>query len=92
MDSNGTREIPGPAALGGPVSKTGLSPIIEFHEVSKWYGNVIGINKLSLRIGAGVTADQRLRWTGSLTERYGRSGSTGGLATRMQLRPPAFAA
>jgi ABC-2 type transport system ATP-binding protein len=30
-------------------------PIVSFHEVSKWYGNVIGINKLSLEIPAGVT-------------------------------------
>jgi ABC-2 type transport system ATP-binding protein len=30
-------------------------PIVEFHEVSKWYGNVIGINKLSLGIPPGVT-------------------------------------
>ncbi len=28
---------------------------MEFHEVSKWYGNVIGVNKLSIRIPAGVT-------------------------------------
>jgi ABC-2 type transport system ATP-binding protein len=28
---------------------------VEFHEVSKWYGNVIGINRLSLRIPAGLT-------------------------------------
>ncbi|HKB41680.1 MAG TPA: ABC transporter ATP-binding protein [Gemmataceae bacterium] len=28
---------------------------MEFHEVSKWYGNVIGINKLSVRVPAGVT-------------------------------------
>jgi ABC-2 type transport system ATP-binding protein len=28
---------------------------VEFHEVSKWYGNVIGVNKLSIRIPAGVT-------------------------------------
>jgi ABC-2 type transport system ATP-binding protein len=32
-----------------------MTPIVEFHEVSKWYGNVIGINKLSLRIPTGVT-------------------------------------
>jgi ABC-2 type transport system ATP-binding protein len=32
-----------------------VKPIVEFHEVSKWYGNVIGINKLSIRIPAGVT-------------------------------------
>jgi ABC-2 type transport system ATP-binding protein len=28
---------------------------VEFHEVSKWYGNVIGINRLDLRIPAGLT-------------------------------------
>jgi len=32
-----------------------VKPVVEFHEVSKWYGNVIGINKLSIRIPAGVT-------------------------------------
>jgi ABC-2 type transport system ATP-binding protein len=32
-----------------------MTPIIEFDAVSKWYGNVIGLNKLSLRIPAGVT-------------------------------------
>ena len=31
------------------------NPVVEFHEVSKWYGNVIGVNKLSLSIPAGVT-------------------------------------
>jgi ABC-2 type transport system ATP-binding protein len=30
-------------------------PIIEFHGVSKWYGNVIGVNKLTLAVSAGVT-------------------------------------
>lgn len=29
--------------------------IVAFHEVSKWYGNVIGLNKLTIRIPAGVT-------------------------------------
>jgi len=28
---------------------------VEFHEVSKWYGNVIGVNRLSLRVPPGVT-------------------------------------
>jgi ABC-2 type transport system ATP-binding protein len=28
---------------------------VEFDAVSKWYGNVIGVNKLTLRIPAGVT-------------------------------------
>jgi ABC-2 type transport system ATP-binding protein len=32
-----------------------VKPIVEFRAVSKWYGNVIGINKLSIRIPAGVT-------------------------------------
>ncbi len=32
-----------------------MTNIIEFDGVSKWYGNVIGLNKLSLRIPAGVT-------------------------------------
>src|SRR5262245_18663706 len=31
------------------------SPIVVFDGVSKWYGNVIGLNKLTLRIPAGVT-------------------------------------
>jgi ABC-2 type transport system ATP-binding protein len=30
-------------------------PIIEFRSVSKWYGQVIGLNNLSLRLPAGVT-------------------------------------
>ena len=29
--------------------------IVEFDAVSKWYGNVIGLNKLTLGIPAGVT-------------------------------------
>jgi len=32
-----------------------VKPVVEFHKVSKWYGNVIGVNKLSIRIPAGVT-------------------------------------
>jgi ABC-2 type transport system ATP-binding protein len=32
-----------------------MTPIIEFDGVSKWYGNVIGLNKLTLAIPAGVT-------------------------------------
>ena len=34
--------------VAGPAQVT---PIVAFHDVSKWYGNVIGINKLTLRIG-----------------------------------------
>ena len=32
-----------------------MTPVISFDGVSKWYGNVIGINKLTLRIPPGVT-------------------------------------
>jgi ABC-2 type transport system ATP-binding protein len=32
-----------------------VTPIVEFHEVSKWYGNVIGINKITVEIRPGVT-------------------------------------
>ena len=46
MDSDVAREIAGPAEV---------APIIEFDGASKWYGNVIGLNKLSLRIPPGVT-------------------------------------
>src|SRR5262249_18589020 len=39
-------EIVGPAEV---------EPVIDFNSVSKWYGNVIGLNKLTLRIPPGVT-------------------------------------
>src|SRR5881397_1484479 len=42
-----------PSAISG--SPEMIRPIVEFRDVSKWYGNVIGINKLSLRVPAGVT-------------------------------------
>jgi ABC-2 type transport system ATP-binding protein len=32
-----------------------VKPVVEFHEVSKWYGNVIGLNKLTLHVPPGVT-------------------------------------
>jgi ABC-2 type transport system ATP-binding protein len=32
-----------------------VTPIVELHEASKWYGNVIGINKVTLQIRPGVT-------------------------------------
>ena len=32
-----------------------MTPVVEFHDLSKWYGNVIGVNKLTLAIPAGVT-------------------------------------
>jgi ABC-2 type transport system ATP-binding protein len=43
-------------AFSGEISGSAeMKPIVSFHEVSKWYGNVIGINKLTLSIPAGVT-------------------------------------
>src|SRR5690349_11131215 len=38
--------------IAGPAE---MKPIVAFHEVSKWYGNVIGLNKLSIQIPSGVT-------------------------------------
>ncbi len=32
-----------------------MTPLVIFQDVSKWYGNVIGINKLTVQIGPGVT-------------------------------------
>ena len=46
MDPQSTNQIAGPAEV---------KSIVAFHEVSKWYGNVIGLNKLSIRVPAGVT-------------------------------------
>ena len=41
-----------PHSLAGPPEVT---PVVAFDGVSKWYGNVIGLNKLTLHIPAGVT-------------------------------------
>jgi ABC-2 type transport system ATP-binding protein len=37
------------------IGPTEVTPVVEFDRVSKWYGNVIGLNKLTLRIPPGVT-------------------------------------
>jgi ABC-2 type transport system ATP-binding protein len=68
MDSHHPGEKPGSAALkrsddrlteqpAQPVlePERGPEPIVRFEQVSKWYGNVIAVNKLTLRIPAGVT-------------------------------------
>jgi len=47
-----------PHATAAPEVATGLASgttIVEFVGASKWYGNVIGLNKLTLRIPTGVT-------------------------------------
>jgi ABC-2 type transport system ATP-binding protein len=42
--------------LGEVAGQAEVTPtIVAFHNVSKWYGNVIGLNKLTIRIPAGVT-------------------------------------
>lgn len=41
-----------PRKVAGPAK---VRPIVEFHKVSKWYDNVIGINKLTINVNAGVT-------------------------------------
>jgi ABC-2 type transport system ATP-binding protein len=46
MDLEHPREIAGPAEV---------TPVVEFEGVSKWYGNVIGLNNLTVRIPPGVT-------------------------------------
>ena len=46
MDLEPAREVAGPAAM---------TPVVEFNGVSKWYGNVIGLNKLTVRIPPGIT-------------------------------------
>jgi ABC-2 type transport system ATP-binding protein len=46
MDSELPREVARPSQV---------KPIVEFRKVSKWYGDVIGINKLTINVQAGVT-------------------------------------
>jgi ABC-2 type transport system ATP-binding protein len=41
-----------PSQIAGSAE---VAAVIAFHEVSKWYGNVIGINKLTVEIPVGVT-------------------------------------
>ena len=42
-------------SLGQIARPAEVNAVVAFHKVSKWYGNVIGINKLSLEIRPGVT-------------------------------------
>jgi ABC-2 type transport system ATP-binding protein len=46
MDLDLPREVAGPAEV---------TSIVTFDAVSKWYGNVIGLNKVTLRIPTGIT-------------------------------------
>ncbi len=54
------RGVPGGLASGSRIRENGTVPlaacdVVEFDGVSKWYGNVIGLNRLSVRIAPGVT-------------------------------------
>ena len=44
-----------PAAQSEVAGPAEVNAVIEFNGVSKWYGNVIGLNKLTLRVPPGVT-------------------------------------
>lgn len=57
MHSELLDQVAGQAEVtNGQATDSHVTPVIvAFHEVSKWYGNVIGLNKLSIRIPAGVT-------------------------------------
>lgn len=57
MHSFDSGEIAGSPAVGAETKKPANRPddIVVFDGVSKWYGNVIGLNKLSVRIGPGIT-------------------------------------
>ena len=51
-----TSDVPPPdPGTSTPSSLLEAPPAIEFHSVSKWYGQVIGVNNLSLRVAPGVT-------------------------------------
>jgi ABC-2 type transport system ATP-binding protein len=43
-----------PREIAGPAEVT-PAPLVDFEGVSKWYGNVIGLNNLTLHLPAGVT-------------------------------------
>lgn len=44
------------ASLPPDLASAATAPaIVEFDNVSKWYGNVIGLNKLTVRVGPGIT-------------------------------------
>jgi ABC-2 type transport system ATP-binding protein len=58
MHPEHAREIARPPEVNAFAESTAAvlpQAVVEFDRVSKWYGNVIGLNKLSVRIAAGVT-------------------------------------
>src|SRR5262245_10342831 len=42
-------------ALNVDDEKAGAEPLLDFDRVSKWYGPVIGLNDVTLRLGRGMT-------------------------------------
>jgi ABC-2 type transport system ATP-binding protein len=61
MDFDTSYKVAGPVEVkpsepwGKVAVRAGAPPMVVFDRVSKWYGNVIGLNKLTLEIPAGVT-------------------------------------
>ena len=49
-----TAATPTPTPVTKPAA-TAEAPVVDFDGVSKWYGNVIGLNKVTLQIGRGIT-------------------------------------
>jgi ABC-2 type transport system ATP-binding protein len=43
------------AAAAAPVAATGAAPLVEASQLSKWYGQVIGLNDVSARVPPGIT-------------------------------------
>src|SRR4029078_6112600 len=45
-----------PSDVSGEIAGSpALMPLIHCDVMSKWYGNVIGVNNISLSIGSGIT-------------------------------------
>jgi ABC-2 type transport system ATP-binding protein len=53
MDLKHAREIAGPSEVAS--AKSAPQAVVELRAVSKWYGNVIGLNNVTLSLPAGVT-------------------------------------
>ena len=41
--------------MSQPAAGSALEPVVDFEGVSKWYGNVIGLNKLTVQVPPGIT-------------------------------------
>jgi len=48
--------IPPPPPMPGEESRAAVAPLISFQHVSRWYGQIIGLNDVSCEVGPGLTA------------------------------------